>query len=480
MFLLVVGSLIFLCAYLEQGRRRFLVASLVLYGLSLLTYEISMALFPLHFVILWLYPRRHSIRSAVLGTLSYAGMAVGAAAVAVGLRLYYGRALTRSAAEFATRVAGGVDMSKVAYAPNFDPGAILTTLARQVVAAVPLSYQSIGTSTQDWASSFLSDISHSPRGGAFLIAAYIVIAVLISLQIGREDARGVRLRWGLLLWLGAGLVVLPQVLISLSPRYQVEVYWGVGYLPVFFGYLGMAVLLAAVIYGLVALGGSRGRTVLVVGVLVLAAAFSYVGVVNFYNNQAAVELINRAYLYPRAILSDAMGRGLLGRMPADASLVLDAPLPWESKAYFEGGSGSIVGSITPVPALSSSLPSDTLATVAADGSTVYDLAPASKLYFVSCRGFWAANGYAVFGRIKRLVVRPGQPSMIVLERVRMYVAAAARPAGQTTVPKAPLDGLPKVSPAADGFSQTGLSQVSSGPHWRLLETAQNQTIEVSR
>jgi len=480
LFALVAGSLVLLCIYLERGQRRFLVASLVLYGLGLLMYEITIALFPLHLLVAWFYPRRDSFRSSLRTTLPFAGLATGAAAIAVGLRLYYGRALTRTAAEFAKGVAAGADMSAGAYAPNLDPAAVLTTLAKQVVAAVPLSYHLVETTTQSWASGFAADISQSPKGGVILVGAYVVMTALISIQVRRETASGSRVGLAAPLCVGVGLVVLPQVLIALSPRYQIEVFWGVGYLPVFFGYLGMGMVLSVAIYWLLGLAASKGRVYLVGAAILAAAAISYVGVVTFYDNQAVVELNNRASLYPRTILSDALSRGLVQGMPVGAELVIDSPLPWESLSYFESGSGRVVGEAIPTSALVQSLPSGTSTTTAGDGSATYVLAASSQMYLVSCRGYWPDNGFAAFGRIRRVVVRPGQPSTIDLEQVRLYTSDTPRPAGQTVVPKMPQLGLPVIDPGGIGFSSVGLARISSGPHWSMLQALPGRSIEIKR
>ncbi len=472
---LTLGSLILLVIYLDRAQRRFLVASLVLYGLSLVTYEISLALFPLHFLIVWLYPKRESLRKSLKTASPYAILAVITATTAVGLRLVYGAALTNTSAQYASRLAVTANVSEGSYAPNFAPAAILTTIAKQVVASFPLSYRLIAPDTSAWMPSFVSALYHSPKGAMALVAGYTTVVLMICLQVWRERVTGRLLNWQVTLCVGAGLVVLPQVLISLSPRYQAEVFWGVGYLPVYFGSLGIAAVLAVGIYSLLRVVSPRGRVPFLVVAALVIVPVVYTGVVNFYSNQTVVELRNRDSLYPRVAVSQAIDHGLFREVPSDATLVLGTPHNWESEAFYEGESGLPIEKVIAAAQLPESLPSNTSVVNNGDGSSTYRLPSTSTLYFVANQGYWQSNGFAVSGKIRQFVVRPGQTTRIHLDPAFLYETEAPRPDGQTKVPTMPQKGLPAVS-GEIGFSEEGLIPLSSESSWSLRRTRPGQSI----
>ena len=117
---------------------------------------------------------------------------------------------------------------------------------------------------------------------------------------------------------------------------------------------------------------------------------------------------------------------------------------------------------------------------ASGGGVTYEPSPSSNMFFVRCKAFWSANGYALCGRIRRVVVRPGQPTSIDLEPVFLYMTDALRPVGQPEDNPLSRKGLSSASPQALRLSPTAFTTVSSGSGWTLYRTLPGQTITVTK
>ena len=478
LFALIIGSLILLVSYLERGDRRFLIASLVCYAVGLMTYEISIAMFPLYFLVIWLFPRRHPVRKSAKMTLPYAVLSGCAVAIAVALRLAFGRALTSNADQFAKVAKASGDLATGAYAPSFAPGAIVTTFVKQVVAAFPLSYRILDASTGKWASGFMADFARNPVVSGLLVIAYVAIFAWLALQVRSERALGAAPKWQAPLWLGVGLVLLPQVLISLSPRYQMEVFWGVGYLPVYFGYFGMALLCALAIGGVFRFAAGRGDLVLWLVVALVGLPIAYVGVVNYHNNADTVEVANRDYLYSRAVVTDAIRHGLLKDVPPDSTILVPESSSWDSTSFYEGASGLPVKKVSPMTDLQNEVLAVASGKSDATRNDVYDVPSTANIFFLSRHGSWQGNGVALCGRLRQVMVSPAGKTALVLEPVTLYASASHKPWGYLEVRGFPSKGLESATPKAAGLDPKVMSPVAAGSDWGVYKTLDGQAIEI--
>ncbi len=106
--------------YLDTGRRRWLVASVVLHVSSLMTYEISYLFLAIYLAAT--YARFQAWRPALLGLRAHLAVTLIMAAFVSGLRTHVPY------------------FEKDAYRPNWDPMAIYSAARVQTVSALPLSY----------------------------------------------------------------------------------------------------------------------------------------------------------------------------------------------------------------------------------------------------------------------------------------------------------------------------------------------------
>jgi len=160
--------------------------------------------------------------------------------------------------------------SAPAYTLNLDPGAVASTLVRQMTAALP------GT---QW-------LGHAraipPFTKANVAVALVVVAVPVFLAIYHFVVRRHDVSWariGMVGGFGAWMWFAPSVQVAITTRWQTELYPGEGYLPVGYAYFGVALLCAAALLALdrllVARGdstGARRATAVAAGVVVAISA----------------------------------------------------------------------------------------------------------------------------------------------------------------------------------------------------------------
>jgi hypothetical protein len=343
---LLLASLIALERYLDGGRRAWLVASVALHLGVLLEYEVALPLFVLHAILIWTARTAWSNRIAL--TAPFAATSVACFLAFVALRAVY----LPPASE---------------YQLNADPGAFLGTLARQTSAGLPLSY--FGSDQCGLFPSWRRPIEVARfafAGGGLVVFAGMFAACRLGLRAGLTEpvAAGDRglLRLGLL---GAALAVLPAVLVSVSARHQKLIAFGVGYLPVYIQYFGVATAFAAACWAaLRRLPARRGiRTAAAVS---LAAAAAGMAAVNDRANGELADALTRTpdaadynptagvveagYNSHRANLEAALHAGLLDDVPEHAVVQLAHEYPgWHNtphSAYFYAmHSGKVVETV---------------------------------------------------------------------------------------------------------------------------------------
>ncbi|MDH4248157.1 MAG: LamG domain-containing protein, partial [Deltaproteobacteria bacterium] len=129
--------------------------------------------------------------------------------------------------------------------------------------------------------------------------------------------------------LGFSLLILPAVIVSLSPKMQSQVSFGVGYLPVYVQYFGLALLLAILLTAL----KKRSLKGVLVGVLVLAAAS------HAQNNRKVSEFIKVSYQIPRDLLAAFLRDKEFRNFPEGSIIFFDQETQIHNKAFIKMMSG---------------------------------------------------------------------------------------------------------------------------------------------
>ncbi|MBR6088487.1 MAG: hypothetical protein IKP86_01045 [Anaerolineaceae bacterium] len=288
---------LFLRRWMKGGKKRFLVLSLLMFAIGLLTYEVC---FPfLLMICLLILTERKNLVKAIRSSLPFIGVTA-----LILLCIYLSRKFFFSVA-----------YSGVAFNP--DPARILRAGLTQFAAGLPLSYYTAGYQASVMGNTYPANTLMNYDFLSFLksvkLSDLLILAVClwVLFMIRNREPESIRNNISLPV-LGASFAILPVITIAVSDRYQGQLMPGLGYLPVYMQYYGIAVLLIWL--------GQRLRTSTGMRAFCLSA-FSLILLLNIQNNRAVTRIMNRSFYEPRAAGEAALHGGLLNFLPEDAILV---------------------------------------------------------------------------------------------------------------------------------------------------------------
>lgn len=316
----VLTAEMLLCAmllsrWLRSGKVRDLVLCLLVFTAGLMTYEVC---FPfLLMICLLIWSRRGSFRRAVRDSLPFVGITV---LLLVGIYLIRANFVAR------TTYAG------VAF--SLDPGKILSTAWKQLTAALPLSFYTaagqgavlgkVYPADSFMNYDFVSFLKSVRLTDILIVCVGLFLVVLISKHVSTEQTQDKnQFSSDELLILGVSFAVLPIITVSMSERYQGQLIPGLGYLPVYMQYYGIAILILWLIVKIKITDGVKAFSLSVFVVIML---------LNLQNNRAVTEIMNRSFYDPRNVGEAALKGGILDFLPQNSVLVSlnDRGYLWEA------------------------------------------------------------------------------------------------------------------------------------------------------
>ena len=305
----------FLRRWLRSGKGRWLGLSLLFFGIGLMTYEVCFPFLLMICLLIWAH--RGNFMRAVRESLPF-----------------FGLTLLMLAGVFVVRSVYVTERAYAGVAFSLRPERILRAFLTQLGAGFPLSFYSAGyqASVLDdpfpavtiMRYDFLSFLKSVRFADILIIMGFLwVIAKLRDQgfwQRGADDGRRTDRE---LLILGVSFAVLPVITVAASERYQGQLMPGLGYLPVYMQYYGIAMLLLWIILRLRSSDGVRAFCL---------SAFSLILLLNLQNNRSVTEIMNRSFYAPRNAGEAALQGGLLEFLPEDAVLVSlnDRRYLWEA------------------------------------------------------------------------------------------------------------------------------------------------------
>lgn len=325
-FLLLVLSLVFFVRYLREARQAFLFLSVAGYTLSLLIYEAFYAFWIMHALVACLHFGKKDLRSIVKTTAPFFLVTV----LNVGITL-----LIRHS--FTARYEG--------ISLNLSAGDWFTAFLKQAFAALPMTYF---LTSQSFQSAF--QYARAYFGADLLVVCILwgVLWLMVSDYGASRDRSDCRSSGVSLLALGLGLWLLPATLVSLSHKYQQELTWGLGYLPVYVSGFGVMTL---AVFGLMPLHDAMKKlspAKRFSAAAVLGIAGAVVCGINYDCNHIVVLRYNYAEHYHRSLIENAMHCGLMQRMPHGSYLLCDLPIrSWDSPAFYKMHSGLTLEVVRP-------------------------------------------------------------------------------------------------------------------------------------
>lgn len=289
--------------YLDTQRTGWLIGSVLAFAGSLVTYEISYVLLPVF--VAMAYARLGGWRAALAATRAHWVIALLLAAYVFGLRFHI--AMTEDHP----------------YRLNLNPRWIFDVIYRQSSSALPLSYTlSAPFRAHHWSGARLA--GQWENWAVLLIAAGLTAALCRAVLAAKPSAEPAA-RWPLVA-VGCMMWILPALPIALSTKYHRWVHApGVGYLPVYVQYFGVALLAVAGASWLATTHG-RLRRWLAAGLVAMNAC---IAIVTFDSNRHAVGETNRAYATDaRLNVEAALAAGVCAWVPEGATILTTRWHPW--------------------------------------------------------------------------------------------------------------------------------------------------------
>jgi hypothetical protein len=192
---------------LETGQPKFLFTSIATYVLAASCYETVYLLCILHLIVAWW---KRSFAIALRKAAPF--IAIGVALCAVEL-----------ATLWSAHVAG-----TERYPVSLSGGSYLRTLVDQLTAAVPLVYLLSEAQNQRWPPALFANLQ-SGLVAVLLLVWFVGLTFVIWKAMSQRATPKTKetIPFGLTLW------IVPALLIALPAKYQHELHFGLGYLPVF-------------------------------------------------------------------------------------------------------------------------------------------------------------------------------------------------------------------------------------------------------
>ncbi len=213
-----MGAVALLLHWRRTHRAWLLVCSSLIIVWSLTYYEINLVYYPFALLIVWMETRgaerRASLTTLLIPFLAFLSVALWvkkhASAIYPGANI------------------GSLDGFPMAFLRQLHstlPGSFYATLGKGDLAPADLVIQAMH-SRSSWT--------------VLLLGAIVIFAMLRKTEPIRDIDP--------MIWpFALNLLITPAFLIAMSARYQTEIAWGQGYLPVYYQYFGMAVLLTALL-----------------------------------------------------------------------------------------------------------------------------------------------------------------------------------------------------------------------------------------
>lgn len=291
-------SLIFLKEYLVKNKKIFMILSIFFYLLMLLMfYEISYIFFPMVIYIIYLHKKR------LWPTLKLSLPYIFFSLIFIGIYFYV----------LIHATTGTYNGSTI----NFNIWLIISAFLKQVSASLPLSYFFVSKPQLFHINPF--DYFYAT------VTSLITVHLLTNSKLKKQTIF-------VFFPLGFLLVILSTIPIALSKRYQLEVGWGIGYLPVYIAYFGSALILIAsllLIRKKITSSFLKGAFIIVSSIFIGIAAFF-----NLQNNKLVVEDLNYIFKHPRDLVTASLSSKIVDNIDENSTLITLNDLYWDNSNFY--------------------------------------------------------------------------------------------------------------------------------------------------
>lgn len=283
-----------------------LALSAVLYLCTMLTYETTALLWPI-FPLVLINEAPKFWKAKLIGSM--------VAPTVIVLNLVYLRS--------------NVTATAPGYTSSFSIGPLTETLAKQMIASIPMSYSELRTPSfiLPFPQHFLFGVGYWWL--AVLGAGVVTYSVLRDFELPTFKTRLLMMGIGLVLW------VAPAFVVAQTVRWQAEVVLGNGYITIYQGYFGFALVITAIYLELISRIRNR-KSFLSTSIITLVALLVMVSISSVVtNNRRAVAQYDAGSLWPREHFERAISNGVFDRVPSDSTVFTPEGEWWFNAPFIE-------------------------------------------------------------------------------------------------------------------------------------------------
>ncbi|MDN7181212.1 hypothetical protein M0D69_25095 [Caballeronia sp. SEWSISQ10-4 2] len=287
----MIVSLVLLAKWKNTFQTKWLYASVAVVAVSLFIYELNVIYFPVALLLVL------SQRKAIRNTIASLSIVVVPAMSYIALELWI---KSHASGQYEGTTFGGMSL-------------VLLTLSKQLIAGLPGSFYAFRGYWQVPYPVLLNTFENSHS--LWLLGGIVFVLLVVST---RRETIACRIDW-FAYFCAAALIILPAVTISMSAKYQKEIIWGAGYLPVYYQFFGVAFFLTAAIRAISTYSPNAGRVVMV---MIIALYIPLNVIVNHHMR----DVLDAGFWNDRVSLQQALRDGLLNPVQ-DGDIVDTKGLP---------------------------------------------------------------------------------------------------------------------------------------------------------
>lgn len=289
-------SIIFFIKYLEENKEKYFWISIALYTTMLLMfYEIAYILFPV--IIFLSFIQKKDIKYILKKSFPF---------ILISILFVLISFCVLTISKTNTHYPGSTINL------NFD--LIFSTLIKQIYSSIPGIYFFYNQTPFK----FINKLDY------FYIFSIFTVTFILLIKTKIKKIEN-------LFVLGFLLIVIPAIPIALSLKYQQELRFGIGYLPVFIQFFGTFCILISIFLLIPKLRNKLIRIILIGLVSIIVGYFAFI---NIENNKVVTEDLNNFYKYPRYLLEQGIKSDLLKETKDNSTLISINENPWDNSSFY--------------------------------------------------------------------------------------------------------------------------------------------------
>lgn len=290
-------SILFLIKYLKNKQKKLFFISIFFYLVSLsMFYEITYILFPVVILISFIQQNRN-LKKTIKISLPYVFLSVIFTLI---------NFLVLSISKSNTHYNGTTF--------NFNLNLIFQTFLKQILASFPGVYYFYNRKLFN----LINKLDY----------IYVFLVFITSIIIFKKNNIK-KIKYVFLL--GILLISIPAIPISLSLKYQQDLRFGIGYLPVYIQYFGAFCLIISLFLLATKI---KNKIIKIILDILFSLIISFFAFINIENNKIVTEDMNSYYKYPREILKKSLENNLLEKIEEGSTIVTLNQNPWDSNAFY--------------------------------------------------------------------------------------------------------------------------------------------------